>query len=61
MTHLLKEKRAKGSSTLKHKKGKRQPAKEKASRFEKQERLLQAPETVVAEGKGGEVDMYVDE
>jgi hypothetical protein len=30
MTYLLKEKRAKGSSTLKHKKGKRQPAKEKA-------------------------------
>jgi hypothetical protein len=33
-------KRAKGSSKVKHKKGKRQPAKEKASRFEKKERLL---------------------
>jgi hypothetical protein len=31
MTYLLKEKRAKGSSALKHKKGKTQPAKEKAS------------------------------
>jgi hypothetical protein len=31
MTYFLKEKRAKGSSALKHKKGKRQPAKEKAS------------------------------
>jgi hypothetical protein len=42
MTYLLKERRAKGSSTLKHKKGKRQPAREKrkkASRFEKKERL----------------------
>jgi hypothetical protein len=40
MTYLLKEKRAKGSSTLKHKKVKRQPAKEKASQFKKKERLL---------------------
>jgi hypothetical protein len=48
MTSLLKEKRAKGSSTLKHKKGKKQPTKEKASRLKKknaysmlQELLLQ--------------------
>jgi hypothetical protein len=40
MTYLQKEKRAKDSSTLKHKKIKRQPAKEKASRFEKKECLL---------------------
>jgi hypothetical protein len=30
---LLKEKRAKGSSTMKHTKGKRQPGKGKSSRF----------------------------
>jgi hypothetical protein len=30
MTYLLKEQRAKGSSTLKHQRSKRQPAKEKA-------------------------------
>jgi hypothetical protein len=35
MTYLLKEKRAKVSSTLKHKKGKRQPAEEKASRLKR--------------------------
>jgi hypothetical protein len=40
MTYLLKEKRVKGSSILEHKKGKRQPAKEKASRFKKKEYLL---------------------
>jgi hypothetical protein len=34
-TYLLKEKRAKGSSTLKHKESKRQPAKEKASRLKR--------------------------
>jgi hypothetical protein len=38
MTYLLKEKKAKGSSTLKHqKKGRRQSAKEGASRYEKKE------------------------
>jgi hypothetical protein len=31
MTHSLKKRKAEGSSILKHKKGKRQPAKEKAS------------------------------
>jgi hypothetical protein len=40
MTYLLKERRAKGSSILEHKKGKSQPAKEKASRLKKKERLL---------------------
>jgi hypothetical protein len=60
MTYLLKEQRAKGSSTLKHKKGKKQPTKEKASRFKKKERLLKLPKVVVAEGKG-EVDVDVDE
>jgi hypothetical protein len=61
MTYLLKEKRAKGIYTLKHKKGKRQPSKEKASRFEKKVHLLSAPEVVVAEGKGCEADEGVDE
>ncbi len=58
MTYLLKEKRAKGSSTLKHKKGKRQPAREKRKKNHslKRKNAYSRQEVIVAEGKGGEVD-----
>ncbi len=57
---FTKRKRAKSSSTLKHQKGKRQPAKE-SIKVEKKECLLQDPEVAIAEGKDVEVDEGVDE